>query len=277
MFSKWAGKTQLPSGATAYPQMDRRAIEEFVKGRSVLIHYYKAVSCPCTLENNGQPDIMCGSCKGFGWFHGDMETEEKYQRAMVHSRVSMDHDEKGGMIVTGTVSITFWPGVAPADGDIVKVCTDTDVINNEVHKLGSVFSNGISEEILRFKEVRCVERVWIWDNNDNKVYVLDEQYWQYNPTTHKIAFHASIPAGTKYAVRYQAAPEYILIGQTIKPLLRVAFDENLIEPMRSQQEIIYPYNVKAIRLDRAIRQRDREPDALPSDYQVPTTLPPWKG
>ena len=134
-------KTSGVSGAR-YPQLDSRVIEDFIQQHSVAIRYWKAMICPCLVSDNGNPNPVCKSCRGLGWFHSAPEEDGKYVRAQVISRRSEKTQAKGGTRISGSASITFLPGVVPSDGDIVQVCRDVECINDEYHIFGSTLKIG---------------------------------------------------------------------------------------------------------------------------------------
>lgn len=203
----------------------------------------------------GQPDPACASCRGLGWFHKNRETDEKYQRAQVIGRNSKTEDGRGGKRIQGGCSITFLPGVIPADGDLIQVCADIEVVNNEFHIKGSKLNDGETAEVLRFRDVKCVDDVLI-QLSDTQVRVLDKSEWLFDPNARRVILNG-LPPGTRYSVRYFAKPEYVVVGETAKPLLRVSKDEDLPIGVQEIADVVYPFNVYAQRLDRAILQRQR--------------------
>jgi len=240
-----------------YPQMDRREIHAFIDQHSVGVKYWKAIECPCTGTWSGQPNLACHSCRGLGWFYTNRENDPKYNRAQVVSRRSKEEQATGGRVTTGYASITFKPGVVPGDGDLIQVCKDREVVNNEYHIVGEKLTDGSTAETLRFRDVICVEKVVMWDKTSKEAEEIDRNRWNLNRSDRKIDFLYPVDVGSKYSVRYLAVPEYIVRADTAKPLLRVAHDENLPDPQRTNTDVIYPYNVQAVRLDRAILMRQR--------------------
>jgi len=240
-----------------WPQLDHRLVTDFIDQFSSSIKYWKALSCPCTNGHTGQPNISCHECRGLGWFHKDAETSDVYLKAQVHSRRSNKVQEKGGMVTVGYASITFLPGVIPGEGDLVQVCEDREVVNDEYHVIGSTLTDGSTAETLRFRDVNCVELVVVEDKALKRIIVLQQDAWEFDPAQRRVVFKNGLPIGTKYSVRYVARPEYIVRAETAKPLLRVTHDDSLNEPQRYTKDIVYPFNVQAVRLDRAILQRQR--------------------
>jgi hypothetical protein len=157
----------------------------------------------------------------------------------------------------GYSSMTFLPGVIPGDGDLVQVCKDREIINSESITAGFTLNDGSTGETLRMRDVVCVENVSMLNQVTKRIVRIDESLWEYDPAQRRIVFHPELPAGTRYSVRYLAVPEYILRGDTSKPVLRVAHDDALQEPARITKDIVYPFNVQAVRLDRAMLQRLR--------------------
>lgn len=241
-----------------YPQLNHAEITAFIAQHSVAISYWKATACPCTSSNTGQPDIRCNICKGLGWFYLDKETDDKYKRAQVHSRNARKEQGTGGTRVSGTATVTFNPGVIPMDGDLILVCADIEGVNNEFHVVGSTLRDGSSAETLRFRDIKCIEAVIGFDVNNQNVYPIEESKWSFNPAERRIVFQdGAIANGAKYSVRYLARPEWIIMGETVKPMLRVAHDENMPDDVRYTKDIVYPFTAEAVRLDRAITQRLR--------------------
>ena len=85
------------------------------------------------------------------------------------------------------------------------------------------------------------------------VAVVPAANWSFDSAQRRVVFDAKYPAGVKYSVRYAAIPEYVLRAETAKPLLRVGHDD--AQP--GAPEHVFPFNVQAVRLDRAIIQRQR--------------------
>lgn len=253
-----SGGNRFPSGNNKFPQVDHRMITDFVNQFSNGIRYWKAVQCPCMTEITGQPKINCGSCRGLGWAYSEQETDPKFQRAMVHSRRSRKNSGKGGWTTQGTASITFQPGVIPGDGDLVQVCSDREVVNNEYHTIGYKLHDGSSGETLRFRDIVCVENVFMKNQATDQIFAVPSTQWEFDAQSRTIIFHGNpYPEGTQYSLRYVAVPEYILKAETATPYLRVAHDDNLAEPARFRKDIVYPFNVEAVRLDRAVLQRHK--------------------
>ena len=245
------------SSYSAFPQVDRNSVHDVINQFSSAISYWKAVACPCHDERSGQPALDCANCRGLGWFHTAAETGEEYQRAMVHSRQSKEITAKGGTYITGYASITLMPGVVPGDGDIIQCCKDIEVINNEHHTVGSKLTDGSSAEALRFRDIKAVEKVLVWDVDGKKlVSEVPSNAWEFVPSERLVKL-TSAPVGLKYSVRYRTTPEYVVLGQSAKPLNRVTHDDGLPDPLRTRNDIVYPFNVSAIRLDRAIASRQR--------------------
>jgi len=251
-----------------FPQIDGQAIKEFIGDFSSSIKYWKAIQCPCVNPTSGQPNISCNQCRGLGWAYLGSEEAPEYQRAQVHSRRSSKQSEKGGMLTTGYASITLFPGVIPGEGDLIQVCKDREVVNEEYHVLGSSLTDGSSAETFRFRDVICVEMVVVQNAVNKLITVVDQGSYEFSPEGRKINFKIPLPAGTKYSVRYQAVPEYIVRAETAKPLLRVTHDDNYADPYNTTKDIVYPFNVQAVRLDRAIVQRQR--GAI--DFTTPSTF-----
>jgi hypothetical protein len=258
-----------------FPQLDYRSIVSFIDQHSVGIRYWKAVECPCLNPKTGQPDITCNSCRGLGWYHLAHELDLQYQRAMVHSRNSSERQVAGGRITVGGASITFLPGVIPGDGDLVQVCKDKEVVNNEVHIVGEQLTDGSSGESFRFRDILCVEKVIVWNATTGTVSELASDAYAFDASTRRIEFLHPVSVGLKYSVRYVARPEFILRADTAKPLLRVHHDDRLFDPQRIRKDVVYPFQCMAVRLDRAITQRQRGN----IDYTVQSTYnsPAGKG
>lgn len=256
MFSVRPGKAGNPS-YPRYPQLDSEIIKDFIEQHSSSIRYWKAMRCPCTMPETGQPNPACHSCRGLGWFHQAFQTEPIYQRAQVHSRGSSKRDGTGGKFITGSVSITFLPGVIPADGDIIQVCADVEVINDEHHILGSTLTDGSTAEILRFRDVICVEDVALYTPGKVQAEIIERADWSFDESQRRIVFAKPLPPGTRYSLRYKARPEYMVMEGTVRPMLRVSHDESLPEQMIPTTDVVYPFNCQAVRLDRAISQRER--------------------
>lgn len=267
-----SGGNQFPSGNNKFPQVDHKAIVDFVDQFSVAILYWKAIKCPCVTGESGQPKLACPSCKGLGWAYSDPESDSKYQRAMVHSRRSQRLNDRGGWMTQGYSSITLLPGVIPGEGDLVQVCKDREVINDEYHVAGSKLLDGSTAETLRFTDVICVERVVVEDAVSKKVVTIPEDQWEFDKVSRTIQFHTPLPDGTQYAIRYLAVPEYIIKAETAKPYLRVAHDDNAPEPARFREDIVYPFNVQAIRLDRAVLNRHKAVVNKPGDNDGGTSV-----
>ena len=244
-----------PAGNNIFPQLDQRAITDMVSQNSVGIRYNKAIKCPCTTGPTGQPNVNCPSCRGLGWAYTDIEQDPKFQRAMVHSRRANRLNDRGGWLTQGYASMTFLPGVIPGDGDLVQVCKDREVINDEYHVAGHTLMDGSTGETLRFRDVVCVERVIVQNKATQLIETVPENQWEFDKQQRRIVFHNPLPDGSQYSVRYIAIPEYILKAETSKPYLRVAHDDNLPLPAQIRKDIVYPFNVQAVRLDRAILQR----------------------
>lgn len=255
---KGVGAFSSAEGTQKFPRPDLDTIKAFVDQFASFVRYWKAMECPCTTPATGQPNLACQHCRGLGFIYGPQEVEERYARAMVHSRRSQKMNEAGGFLTTGYASITFKEGIVPGDGDLVQVCADREVVNDEYHVLGSKLLDGSTAETLRFRDVFCVEAVRVWiEATKTPVFLKREVDWQFDPTSRTVKFLNGQLPGSRYSVRYQARPEYILLGQTSKPLLRVSHDEDIAEPFASKKDIVYPYNCLAVRLDRAIIQRMR--------------------
>ncbi|MGZ3772951.1 MAG: hypothetical protein ACXVCY_04195 [Pseudobdellovibrionaceae bacterium] len=247
-------KTTKPG--SEYPQPNHEEITSFIKQWGSRIRYWKAVQCPCLNFTTGQPNIVCHNCRGLGWNHTEAETDEAYLRAKVNSRNVRKNKAQGGFNITGGASMTFLPGVIPAEGDLIQVCSDREIINDEVLVAGSTLTDYSSAEKLRFRDIISVESVFMY-SDAKEARKLAPTEWQFDKTLRQIVFTDSVPAGTQYSVRYIAVPEYIIAPDSTKPLLRVAHDDSLVYPQRIQKEVVYPYFAQATRLDRAVLQRLR--------------------
>lgn len=240
-----------------FPQIDLEEIKAFIDQGSVAIRYWKAMTCPCATPATGQPNIVCALCRGLGWAYGSHELDDDYGRALVHNRRSHKVGDDGGYITQGYASITFRIGIIPGDGDLVQVCVDREIVNDEYHVVGALLQDGTTAETLRFRDVFCVERVMIFEPLTRRVIVPPPGSWHFDAAERRVVFLEPGMKGARYSVRYQARPEYVCQGQTAKPLMRAGHDDQLPEPYRSKTDIVYPYNVQAVRLDRAIVQRMR--------------------
>lgn len=240
-----------------FPQVDLEEIKTFIDQGSVAIRYWKAMQCPCITPASGQPNLACHQCRGLGFVYDTHEPDADYQRALVHNRSSQKLNEAGGFLTQGYASITFMIGIIPGDGDLVQVCVDREVVNDEYHVVGSQLQDGSSAETLRFRDVFCVEKVKVFEPVMRRVHEVPADMWHFDAGQRQVIFNDPAMRGARYSVRYQARPEYICLGQTAKPLMRAGHDDQLPEPYRTRTDIIFPYNVKAVRLDRAIVQRMR--------------------
>jgi len=252
-----SSKGAIDGSLDKYPQLDYSSIVSFIDQHSVGIRYWKAVECPCLNLKSGQPNLNCHSCRGLGWYHLAHEIGLEYQRSMVHSRNSSERQASGGRLTVGGASITFLPGVIPGDGDLVQVCQDREVVNNEVHVVGEQLSDGSTGESFRFRDVTCVEKVIVFNEALKTVSELDASYYTFNTLTRRLDFIKPVAVGLKYSVRYVARPEFILRADTAKPFLRVMHDDRLPDPQNIRKDIVYPFQCSATRLDRAITQRQR--------------------
>lgn len=252
-----------------FPQVDLEEIKAFIDQGSVAIRYWKAMQCPCMTPSTGQPNMACNQCRGLGFVYDAHECDEDYGRALVHARQSSKENKAGGVIQQGTCSITFKIGIIPADGDLVQVCVDREVVNDEYHVVGSQLQDGSTGETLRFRDVFCVEKVKIFEPVTRKVFTADPATWAFDREQRRVVFLDPAMKGARYSVRYQARPEYVCLGQTAKPLMRAGHDDQLPEPYRTRTDIVFPYNVQAVRLDRAIIQRMRGAQDLAGE---PTTF-----
>lgn len=241
-----------------FPQVDLEEIKAFIDQGSVAIQYWKAMQCPCATPATGQPNIACHNCRGLGFIYDRAcEGDPAYQRALVHSRRSNKLNNEGGFLTQGYASITFMQGIIPGDGDLVQICVDREVVNDEYHVVGSQLQDGSSAETLRFRDVFCVERVKLFEPLTRAVVDAPKDSYYFDEGRRQVVFSDPAMAGARYSVRYQARPEYVVLGQTAKPLMRAGHDDQLPEPYRTRTDIVFPYNVQAIRLDRAIVQRMR--------------------
>lgn len=240
-----------------FPQIDLEEIKAFIDQGSVAIRYWKAMQCPCMTPASGQPNLACNQCRGLGFVYDAPECDPDYQRALVHNRASSKGNKEGGVTQQGHASITFKIGIIPGDGDLVQVCVDREVVNDEYHIVGSQIQDGSTNETLRFRDVYCVEKVKVFQPLTREVFPVPPDQWTFDPAQRRVVFSDPGMRGARYSVRYQARPEYICLGQTAKPLMRAGHDDQLPEPYRTRTDIVFPYNVQAIRLDRAIIQRLR--------------------
>jgi hypothetical protein len=276
MFSIRPGANKT-AGYVRYPQLDAGIIKDFIEQHSVSIRYWRAMRCPCTMPETGQPNPACHSCRGLGWFHQAWQQEPIFRRAQVHSRSTTKKDGVGGKYYAGSVSITFLPGVIPGDGDIIQVCADIEVINDENHVLGSTLTDGSTAEALRFRDVICVEDVAVYSSGRVQAEMLAKTDWQFDATQRRIIFLRPLPVGTKYSLRYKARPEYMVMEETVKPMLRVSHDDTIVEPKILTTDVVYPFNCQAVRLDRALSSRERGAIdlAVPSTYNSPKGRGPF--
>lgn len=249
------------STAPTFPQLDGQGVKSLIKDFSSSIKYWKAIQCPCTTPETGQPKISCNVCRGLGWAYDDHEKDIRFQYAQVHSRRSQKMQKEGGSITQGSASFTFLPGVIPGEGDLVQVCADREIVNDEYHVVGTVLTDQSTAETLRFRDIICVEQVCVLNAVTQNNLFLSKDKWSFDPKSRTIRFDPIYPIGTKYSIRYQAVPEYILRQETAKPLLRVAHDDNFNSPYnvggKFGKDVVYPFNCLATRLDRAIIERQR--------------------
>ena len=194
-----------------YPKLNKQEIDVFINQFSSSIKYWRAITCPCYTPETGQPNIACHKCRGLGYYHMDQEQLETYLKAQVHSRTSKKNDEKGGFFTTGYSSITFMPGVIPGNGDLVQVCKDREVVNDEYHVYGSTLTDRSSAETLRFRDVICVEDVVVFDQLRKNVIRLDKAKWSFNKELHRIQFVDKYDVGMKYSLRYVAVPDHNIL------------------------------------------------------------------
>jgi len=261
-----------------YPQLNGDVLEDAILQKSVSIAYFKAVICPCSISETSMPNPACYSCRGLGWFHPAKELDAKYSRAQVLGRRAERVSGRGGSHISGGVSITFQRGVIPGDGDLIQVCADIEVVNNEHHVFGATLTDGSTAEALRFRDVHCVEMVTVYDPIKFQATLLPATQWSFDKEQRRIVFSTPIAVGAKYSVRYTATPEYIILGDTAKPLLRVSKDESLPVQLRDKTDVVYNFNASAIRLDRAISARERGAIDLTkqSTYNGPDNRGPFR-
>ncbi|EFX60533.1 hypothetical protein DAPPUDRAFT_342830, partial [Daphnia pulex] len=180
------GDVQVSDRNMHYPQLEFNEITQFIEDNSSPIKYWKAYKCPCTTISTMQPQINCASCRGLGWSYLNVETEWQYVKAQIHQRQSRKNYKRYGSDIVGTATMTFRSGVIPGEGDLVQCCLDREVVNDEVHVVGSTLTDGSTAETLRFRDVSCVENVLVYDAVAKTPVPVSATRWKFDAAQRRI-------------------------------------------------------------------------------------------
>lgn len=165
----------------------------------------KARRCPCVDPSSGQPSIVCPFCVVYPGLLWDDGAEII---VLAPGRQRRDVYDQAGMVMEGTITITFPSNVTPAHLDSIELLYAVMLVNNEILERGRVDPLGRSAERVRMPTVLAVESCDA---------ILDGELVQYRSGTDFsvdadgiVSWVGGPPSGTRYSLRYQARPIYVV-------------------------------------------------------------------
>lgn len=233
-------------------------VYNFVRGHGVACKVHQAILCPCVEKSTGQPRINCHVCFGTGFYYTEeIKPFEKSQcvdhRMIINNRAwNKDFQKPGGYTQKGSASATAYT-FTPSTGDKIQPLKDIEVINDEMHQKGAKFQNGSSSEYLLMEDIIKVESIFTVNAAfDQVTKFLPEINFTMNGREIMWLLGQPQPAlNERYTVRYQAIPEYIIMGAQAQ--FFVEHDED--EPFQVREEIdkLILWEIDLIRVNEMIK------------------------
>lgn len=238
-------------------------LKNFIRAHGVSADIKRAILCPCIKEDTGQPSINCGVCRSSGWAYLQGDTEKtapcgKPLKVIMGGRQNLKKFNRiGGYSQTGRTNAVFF-NYMPASGDLVSPKVDIEIINDEFHKRGHLYSNGKTSEFLLMEKVIIVEGIFTVSIDKTSIveYIQGTDFLMNGRKIEWIGGANSPALGESYAVRYQAVPQYVVMEAS--PSFHVEHDDD--EPQRIKEDIDKPivYDVELTRLDKVLQGRHYE-------------------
>jgi len=194
----------------------------------VTVQYYKAIACPCSLENFRQPQFICSKCDGLGYAY----KEPVEVKVHIVNRRNNKNFIQVGPVSIGTAYVTFPEGFIPAEWDKIWVKEELVTINNDILKRGELATDGTSLERIRFRKFVAIEEI----RDLNQAFYEGIDFNVVNDRYISWVEGRGPEAGKRYSLRYRVAPEYLILGY--EPAIRMPGDE------------AFPYRAECRRLDR---------------------------
>ncbi len=239
-------------------------IKNFIRAHGVKVKIFKAITCPCLKESSDQASIVCGVCRGSGFAHigltDNNNTNCVTKRIVMGGRtVHNNLFRKGGKLKSGGTNAVIFDYL-PSVGDLFRPSTDIEIINDEFHKRGHVYENGKSSEVLYNRTIIGVEGIYTINEDKSQIinyrpgidFTMDDRkiIWSSQPE----AINPSL--GQRYAVRYQAIPDYIVMDAG--PSFHIEHDQDEPEAVRELLDKPIVYDVTLTRVDQVLKGRHNE-------------------
>lgn len=230
--------------------LDAGEFADLIESRGVGCMLRRAVRCPCQRIETRQPRMGCPTCKGLGYAYPEELTTPTV--AIVQSRSARRQNMGSGQQVTGTCSVTFLPGIIPAQGD--QIIPDGDehavqqVLRRSVAQVVPEVVRGratapehlapvirATTEALLYPDVTRVEALhWLDGEGRLRMGIEGRDYRRVDNVIEFLGDSGPAP-GTAYTIRYRAPAVYVL---------------SPAEPVARTAELDFPYKCEAQRLDR---------------------------
>lgn len=199
--------------------------DELLAQHGTLAIWRKAMFCACYDRRSGRVELDCPSCdRGVGVVWRDPEVI----KVLLPGRARHEAYDMAGAWERGIVNITFPSRIVPGHYDRVDLLVGKIMVNNERHERGEVDRAGRSTERVRQIPVQ-IEKVEAFVGGASQEFDSGFSLG----LDGSIIWAAGPPDGSRYTVRYEARPAFVVWG----PQSRDEFGNKM------------PYKVKAQRLD----------------------------
>lgn len=211
----------------------------------------RSLYCPCVRIDTRTPDASCKHCNGIGKIY-----PEKLREPLIFldsSRTANQQWAAAGVVVKGTIQVTFPTGTIPGEGDMILPDGEEHVVHEQLFREGA---NRVDDGLLRIhrqspdavkpalKKARerllyptrcCVEHVAyrrgpeLLSAHPSEYHVAEDGTWTWRGD-------AGPEPGHSWSVRYRAAAVYVV--------------HDAVPRLRVEQDTPMPYLVTAKRLDK---------------------------
>jgi hypothetical protein len=178
----------------------------FLQGHGTQVLVSPVLQCPCLLQDQ-QFDPVCPACHGTGRYYPPDATYSTF--VLLYLEDSRRTYEPAGTWTFGTIRCTTLPGLRLAERDKLTIPDIRDTYTDDT------LTHGM-DDTLRFDQGVVLGLVADLD----RVYVAGRDYTLTPPNTVTWLAGGQAPAfGGRYAVRYDAYPQYLVVEDS--PRLRI--------------------------------------------------------
>lgn len=245
-----------PRGGSTLNHAKLDSVQNAIRAHGVACEVRQGIACPCVNKDSQQPAFNCSVCFGVGYFFDEplkncMVPTGEHRIAMGQRNYTKNYRNPTGMNQTGK-HIALVYTFTPAEGDLIRPLSDIEVINDEMHVKGQLLIDGQSAERLFHNHILGVEYIGVVNSAKTAVikYLPGTNFNMNGNLIQWITGAAQPSNGQAYIVRYKANPSYIIIS--VQATLTVEHDENIPIQYREKLDVVMPYQVELVRLDKRI-------------------------